>query len=217
MKIVRMVPAVAIAAAAAVNPLPAQAQATLSSAGAVADSTTAHGPLAWRIDANHSDVTFRVRHLVSRVPGTFDRWTADLRGDPADWSTGSVAVSIETASINTRQEKRDNHLRSDDFFDAANHPTITFRSRSVAAEGDRLRIQGDLTIRGVTRPVVLDGEIVALTQAADGSYRVGFNATTRIDRHDFGVSWNRAAEGGGLVLADDVDIEINLAAVAPPQ
>lgn len=215
MKILRFVPAVALAAAAAVSPLTAQAQATLSNAGS--DSTAERGPLAWRIDRNHSDVTFRVRHLVSRVPGTFDRWTADLRADPTDWSGGSVAVTIETASINTRQEKRDNHLRSDDFFDAANHPAITFQSRSVAVEGERLRIEGDLTIRGITRPVVLEGEIVALTRGADGSYRAGFSATTRVDRHDFGVSWNRAAEGGGLVLASDVDIEINIAAVAPAQ
>ena len=104
---------------------------------------------------------------MSRVPGSFDRWTADLRADPDNWSASSVAVTIETASINTRQERRDNHLRSDDFFDAANHPTITFQSRSVAVDGERLRIMGDLTIRGVTRPVVLEGEIVALTRGAD--------------------------------------------------
>jgi polyisoprenoid-binding protein YceI len=189
--------------------LPLQAQAR----GPAAD--TAAGPLAWRIDANHSDITFRIRHLVTRVSGTFDRWAADLRADPGDWTGGSVSVTIETASINTRQERRDNHLRTDDFFDAANHPQITFTSRRVTADGDRLRIEGDLTIRGVTKPVVLDAELIALTAGADGSRRVGFHATTRVNRHDFGVSWNRAAEGGGLVLADDVDIEINLAAVAP--
>lgn len=214
MKGFRIIPAVAVAAAVAAAPLFAQAQAA---AVEPASPQAAARVLAWRIDANHSDVNFRVRHLVSRVPGTFERWTADLRADPADWSSGSVSVTIDAASINTRQERRDNHLRSDDFFDVANHPTLTFRSRSVTVEGDRLRIAGDLTIRGVTRPVVLDGEIVALTRGADGSYRVGFNATTRINRHDFGVSWNRAAEGGGVVLADDVDIEINLAAVAPAQ
>lgn len=207
----------AVVVATAVSALPLGAQAAASLPDTVSAATPARGPLSWRIDANHSDMTFRIRHLVSRVPGTFDRWTAALQADPSDWSRGSVAVSIETASINTRQEKRDNHLRSDDFFDAANHPAITFQSRSVAVEGDRLRIEGDLTIRGVTRPVVLDGEIVAHTTAPDGTQRVGFRASTRINRHDFGVSWNRAAEGGGLVLADDVDIEINLAAVAPPQ
>lgn len=212
MNVLRTIPALLTATLLAAAPLAAQAQASIPGG---ASAEPAQGPLAWRIDANHSDLTFRVRHLVSRVPGTFDRWSADLRADPSDWTSGSVTVTIETASINTRQEKRDNHLRSDDFFDAANHPTITFQSRSIAAEGDRLRIAGDLTIRGITKPVVLDAEIVALTAASNGSRRVGFHATTRINRHDFGVSWNRAAEGGGLVLADDVDIEINLAAVAP--
>ena len=214
----RTLSALLLAAAVTNAPLHAQespAQPTLSG-GSAADSV-APALRTWRIDANHSDVSFRVRHLVTRVSGTFDRWNAVLQADPSDWSTGSVAVTIETASINTRHERRDTHLRSDDFFDAERHPTITFRSRRVAPEGDRLRIEGDLTIRGVSRPVVLDGEIVALTTAPDGSYRAGFSATTRINRHDFGVSWNRAAEGGGLVLADDVDIEINLAAVAPAQ
>jgi polyisoprenoid-binding protein YceI len=207
----------AVVVAAAVTALPLGAQVPASVPDTAVNASAPRGPLSWRIDANHSDVTFRVRHLVTRVAGTFDRWTADLRADPSAWNAGSVAVSIETASINTRQEKRDNHLRSGDFFDAANHPAITFQSRSVAVEGDRLRVEGDLTIRGITRPVVLDGEIVALTAAPDGTRRVGFHASTRINRHDFGVSWNRAAEGGGLVLADDVDIEINLAAVAAPQ
>ena len=212
----RMFSTVAVAAALAGTSLHGQAPPTLPDSAAPAASAAA-GPLAWRIDANHSDVTFRVRHLVSRVPGTFERWTADLRADPSDWSAGSVSVIIETASINTRHEKRDNHLRSDDFFDAEQYPQITFRSRQVEVDGNRLRIEGDLTIRGITRPVVLDGEIVALARSQDGGHRVGFSASTRIDRHDFGVSWNRAAEGGGLVLADEVEIEINLAAVAPAQ
>jgi polyisoprenoid-binding protein YceI len=201
--------------AATIAAAPLAAQARASTPGGIAADSAADGLVTWRIDANHSGLTFRVRHLVSRVPGTFDRWTADLRADPSDWTTGSVTVNIETASINTRQEKRDNHLRSDDFFDAVNHPAITFRSRKITPDGDRLRIEGDLTIRGITKPVVLDAEVVALTAGADGSRRVGFHATTRVNRHDFGVSWNRAAEGGGLVLADDVDIEIDLAAVAP--
>lgn len=195
---------------------PAQAQSPAAATAApVATASVEAAPLSWRIDRNHSDVTFRVRHLVSKVPGSFDRWTATLKADPGNWNESSVVVQIETASINTRQEKRDGHLRSDDFFDAENHPVITFASRKVTADGNRLRVEGDLTIRGVTKPVVLDGEIVALTAGADGSYRAGFNARTTINRHDFGVSWNRAAEGGGLVLADDVEIEVNLAAVAP--
>lgn len=210
MKLFRTLPAAALAAVVVALPLHGQAQPSLVSA----DSAVA-APVAWRIDRSHSDVTFRIRHLVSRVPGTFDRWTASLTADPSDWTTGAITVSIETASINTRHERRDAHLRTDDFFDAENHPTITFQSRSVTTEGDRLRIAGDLTIRGITRPVVLEGEIVGVTTSPDGGRRAGFSATTRINRHDFGVSYNRAVEGGGLLLADEVDIEINLAAVAP--
>lgn len=208
----RTVTALLTVAVAATAPLHAQTAATIPG-GSAADVA----PLVWRLDRNHSDVTFRIRHLVTRVSGTFDRWTAALDADPADWSSGSVRVTIETASINTGQERRDGHLRSDDFFDAASHPTITFESRRVSREGDRLRIEGDLTIRGITRAVVLDAEVIAVTTEPDGTRRVGFNATTRVNRNDFGVSWNRAAEGGGLVLADEVDIEINLAAVAPAQ
>lgn len=163
----------------------------------------------WRIDVSHSELTFRVRHLVSRVSGTFREWSGTITGDPADWSKeGAVEVTIQTASIDTRSERRDGHLRSPDFFDAAGHPTITFRSRSVRSEGAQLVVEGDLTMRGVTKPVTLTGEVLAV---AGG--RAGFVAETKINRHDFGVSYNRAVEGGGVLLGDEVTIELAIQAI----
>lgn len=169
---------------------------------------------AWTIDTRHSELNFRIRHFVSRVNGTFTEWSGSILADRDDWTGGEVRVEITTASIDTRHERRDNHLRSSDFFLADSFPTITFVSRSVEATADGLRIEGDLTLRGVTRPVVLEGEYLGFQPGAnDGPGRIGFSASTTIDRTDYGVQWNRAAEGGGMMLGDDVEIEITVAAV----
>jgi polyisoprenoid-binding protein YceI len=181
-------------------------------AAAPAPEAAAQAPVEWRIDHTHSELSFRIRHLVSRVRGTFGEWSGTIVADPADLAGGRVEVDIRTASIDTRNERRDNHLRSDDFFDAENHPSIRFRSTRVEANGRDLRIHGDLTIRGVTRPVVLTGEMLEVA-GAPGQRRMGFEASTTINRFDYGVSWNRAAEGGGLVLGDEVQITIVVAAV----
>lgn len=170
-------------------------------------------PAVYRIDTGHSDVTFRIRHFMSRVSGTFNQWEGTITADPADWTTGSVEVTIQAASIDTRHERRDNDLRSDNFFDVATHPTITFRSTSVTVDGSRLTIAGDLTMRGITKPVVLEGEFLGRMGEGTARERIGFAARTRIDRTDFGVTWNRAVEGGGVMLGDDVDIEIAVEAV----
>jgi polyisoprenoid-binding protein YceI len=169
-------------------------------------------PVQWRIDQSHSELTFRIRHLVSRVNGSFNSWSGTITADPASLGGGSVSVDIQTASIDTNSERRDTHLRSADFFDAENHPTITFRSTRVVAQGRELQVHGNLTIRGVTRPVVLEGRMLEVGGAA-GRRRIGFEAETRIDRMDYGVSWNRAAEGGGLTLGDEVTISIAIEAV----
>lgn len=174
---------------------------------------TAAGVPSWQIDRTHSELTFRIRHLVSRVRGSFDDWQGTLVADPANLAGGAVEVAIRTASINTANERRDNHLRSADFFDAENHPQITFRSTRVEVRGPSIRVHGDLTIRGTTRPVVLEGQYLGITRDAQGRERMGFEAETRINRHDFGVSWNNVAEGGGLVLGDEVTISIAIAAV----
>lgn len=167
----------------------------------------------WQIDRAHSELTFRVRHLVSRVRGSFDDWSGSVVADPNSLANGSVQVAIKTASINTNHERRDNHLRSADFFDAQNHPEITFRSTRVAVNGESIRIHGDLIMRGVTRPVVLEGSYLGMTRDGQGRQRMGFEAETRVNRQDFGVSWNNVTEGGGVVLGDEVTISIVVAAV----
>lgn len=168
----------------------------------------AAAPVTWQIDVTHSELSFRIRHLVSRVNGTFGEWKGTIVADPASLAGGRVNVEIQTASIDTRNQRRDTHLRSDDFFDAANHPTITFQSTRVQAQrGGALKIYGNLTIRGITRPVVLDGRMLQVA-GTPGRRRIGFEASTKINRMDYNVSWNRAAEGGGLTLGDDVDITI---------
>lgn len=169
----------------------------------------------WEIDTGHSELSFRIRHLVSRVSGSFNQWSGTLVADPANLAGGSVEVEIQTASIFTNNERRDTHLRSDDFFDAANHPVITFRSTRVEVRGEALRVHGNLTMRGVTRPVVLEGRALGVS-GTPGRRRVGFEAETRIDRTDFGVRWNRGAEGGGVVLGDEVTIRIAVSAVERP-
>jgi len=167
----------------------------------------------WQIDTAHSELSFRIRHLISRVRGNFTDWSGTITPDPANLAGGSVRVEIRTASINTNHERRDNHLRSDDFFDAAQFPAITFRSRRVETRGESLRVHGDLTMRGVTRPVVLEGAFIGTTRGPDGRERLGLEAQTTVNRHDFGIAWNRAAEGGGVVLGDEVTISITVAAV----
>lgn len=169
-------------------------------------------PVTWRIDQPHSDISFRIRHLVSRVRGRFGEWSGTIVADPRNLAGGSVQVEIKTASIDTNNEPRDTHLRSVDFFDAEKHPTITFRSTRVQTRGRGITVAGNLTMHGVTRPVVLTSEATAPAGAA-GKRRIGFEASTSISRKDFDVTWNRAAEGGGVVLGDEVEITINIEAV----
>jgi polyisoprenoid-binding protein YceI len=173
-------------------------------------------PPVWQIDAGHSDISFRIRHFMSRVRGTFNQWEGRITGDSANWGAGGVSVTIQTGSIDTGNERRDNDLRSNNFFDATNHPTITFTSTKVEVQGTELKIIGDLTIRGVTKPVVLTGRFLGSTPSAQGRSRVGFEASTKIDRTAFGVTWNRALEGGGVMLGDEVEIELAVEAVRRP-
>ncbi|HEU5175533.1 MAG TPA: YceI family protein [Gemmatimonadaceae bacterium] len=167
---------------------------------------------AWTIDKTHSELTFGIRHIVSRVRGTFRQWSGTVTiPDPAHWERGSsVDVTIQTASIFTDNEKRDAHLRTSDFFLADSFPTITFRSTRIERAGTKAKIHGHLTMRGVTKPVVLDAEFLGLQGGT--AQRIGFAATTTINRLDYGVAWNRALEGGGVTLGDEVEIGIVVAA-----
>lgn len=181
------------------------------------DSTqqTATGIARWEIDPVHSEVGFAVRHMmVSMVRGRFSEVSGYIDFDPADLTTGTVEVDVQVASIDTRAEQRDNHLRSPDFFDAANHPTMTFKSKRVeAAGGDRYRVIGDLTIRGVTREVVLDTEYYGVNPDPWGGIRAGFSATTSLNRFDYGLNWNAAIEAGGVVVSDTVKVSLEIEAV----
>ena len=179
---------------------------------AIVPAAAPAAPVTWEIDPSHSDISFRIRHLVSRVRGSFNEWKGTIVADPQNLAGGSVQVEIRTASVDTNSERRDTHLRSADFFDAAAHPVITFRSTRVQTRGRNITVNGNLTMHGITRPVVLTGTSAPVTGVA-GKRRIGFEATTTIDRKDFNVTWNRAAEGGGAVLGDEVEISINVEAV----
>jgi polyisoprenoid-binding protein YceI len=167
----------------------------------------------WTIDPGHSAATFQVRHMVvSNVKGEFAGPVGTATFDPKDLSTLRLDATIDARTINTRNADRDKDLRSDLFFDVAKHPRITFKSRSVAVQGPgKLKVAGDLTIHGITKPVTLDVE-GPTPEIKDiwGSRRIGATATTTIDRRDFGLVYNRLLEGGGAVVGDRVSIEIDV-------
>jgi polyisoprenoid-binding protein YceI len=169
----------------------------------------------WTIDPAHTEVGFSVKHLmISTVRGRFADVRGTIRLDGNDLTQASVEAEIATASIDTRQEQRDAHLRSPDFFEVEKYPTITFRSTSVERiKNDRYRITGDLTIRDVTREVVLEGTDEGRGRDPWGGDRLGFSATTTIDRRDFGLTWNQALETGGVLVSNEIKIAIDLEAV----
>ena len=188
------------------------AVAVLLSSPISAQTSAAPAADSWKIDPNHSTLAFKIRHLVSTVSGTFLEWGGTLHADPANLDSGSVDVTIQTASITTRHDRRDSDLRSANFFDAENNPTISFKSTRVELHGKVLRITGDLTMHGVTKPVTLEGEYVG-AMGVGAQQRIGFSATARLNRLDWGITWNRAVEGGGMLLGDDVTLEIAISAI----
>lgn len=167
----------------------------------------------WTIDPDHSNVGFKVRHLmVSNVKGSFDKHSGTVEIDDKDITKSKVNVTIDTNSINTNVQKRDEHLRSADFFDVAKYPTMTFVSKKVAKAGkDKLKVTGDLTLHGVTKQVVLD--VVGPTKESKdpwGNIRKGATATTKINRKDFGLVWNAALETGGVAVGDEITITLEI-------
>ena len=167
----------------------------------------------WEFDPAHTGVHFKVRHLmISSVRGEFEKVSGKIVYDEADVTKSSADITIDTGSINTRVAKRDEHLRSPDFLDVAKHPAITFKSKRVDKEGNgTLKMTGDLTVRGVTKEVVLtvEGPTHAIKDPG-GNLRVGGQATTKILRKDFGLVWNKALEAGGVVVGDEVEITIDV-------
>ncbi|MSM40970.1 MAG: protein yceI precursor [Geobacter sp.] len=167
----------------------------------------------WTIDPDHSNIGFKVRHLmVSNVKGNFLKYSGTVEINDKEITKSKVEVSIDTNSISTNVQKRDDHLRSADFFDVAKYPTMTFVSKKVATAGkDRLKMTGDLTLHGITREVVLDVE-GPTRESKDpwGNIRRGATATTKINRKDFGLLWNAVLETGGVAVGDEIMITLEI-------
>lgn len=174
-------------------------------------------PATYSIDKAHSEVTFRVRHLgISTVTGRFRDFDASLTLDPARLATFATRATLQTASISTDNERRDNHLKSADFFDAAQHPTITFESRRVRnVRGQRFLLDGVLTMHGVSKPITLSAEYLGSVRDGRGNEKVGFTATGRLNREDYGMTWNQAIEAGGVIVSKEVEIQLNIEAARP--
>lgn len=174
---------------------------------------------AWQIDPRHSAAEFSVRHLmISNVRGQFSKVTGTVTFDEKDVTKSSAEVTIDTTTIDTREPDRDKHLRSADFFDVQNFPTMTFRSKRVTQSGPgKLKMTGDLTIRGVTHEVTFDVEgPAAAIKEQSGRLRSAATATTQINRQDYGVKWNRNIDNGGVVVGDNVTITVDLEFVQAP-
>jgi polyisoprenoid-binding protein YceI len=169
----------------------------------------------WNIDPSHSGVHFTVRHLViSKVRGSFGKWQGTVDFDAQNPAASKVAVRIDAASIDTGEEKRDGHLRSADFFDVEKFPELTFTSTKVEKSGDsEYRVTGDLTIHGVTRPVTLAAEFEGNGKDPWGNERIGFSASTSVNRKDFGLTWNQALETGGVLVGEKIEIALDVQAI----
>jgi polyisoprenoid-binding protein YceI len=169
------------------------------------------GAAGWKVDQPHTTVGFSIDHLFTSVQGRFDRFEGTIAYDPAKPEATMVKGAVEVASIDTNNEKRDKHLRSADFFDVEKYPKIEFESTSMKdVDGKRGKLEGKLTIHGVTKPVVLD--VVYRGQGADpwGNVRAGFQGKVTINRKDYGLNWNETLETGGLLVGEEVEIEINV-------
>jgi polyisoprenoid-binding protein YceI len=164
----------------------------------------------WNIDSAHAAANFSVRHLmVSNVKGTLGAVTGTITLDDTDVTKSKVDVKIDVKGINTKEQKRDDHLRSKEFFDVEKFPTITFVSTKIEKAGDKLKVTGDLTIHGVTKPVTLDTTVTPeVKNPFTKAITRGMNGTTKINRKDFGLNWNVALEAGGVLVGDDVEISV---------
>lgn len=166
----------------------------------------------WKIDPSHSEVTFKVKHLVvSTVTGKFKTFEASVDSDKEDFTDAKIQFSADIDSIDTGSEQRDGHLKSPDFFDAASHPKLTFTSTSVTKKSDSdYVVKGDLTIRGTTKPVELEAEFGGIQSDFYGNTVAGFEMTGKINRQDYGLTWSAVTETGGVVVSDQVKLVINI-------
>lgn len=180
-------------------------------------SAASAAPLTFDIDKVHSQVGFSIRHFFSKVPGQFKDFSGTILMDQSAPAASSVEVTIQATSISTENEKRDTHLRSPDFFAVDSFPTLTFKSTKVAPAGkDKYEVTGDLTMRGVTKSVVLEVEFLGMGQVGAGGQnwgtKAGFDATTSVNRRDFGINWNKTLDAGGVMLGESVAITLHVEA-----
>jgi polyisoprenoid-binding protein YceI len=175
-------------------------------------------PTTWEIDPAHTTVSFAVKHLmVSTVRGVFGKVAGKVVLDPDNLAASNLEATIDATTIDTREPKRDAHLKSPDFFDIAKFPTLTFKSKKIAKAGKGFKVTGDLTIHGVTKEVVLDVEpLSAPVKSPFGTTAVGTTATTTINREDFGLKWNKALEAGGVLVGKEVKITLDVELVEKP-
>jgi len=169
-------------------------------------------PATWKVDQSHSNILFTVDHLViSEVTGYFKVFDGTVVASKPDWSDAAIEFTVDVGSINTDNERRDNHLRSEDFFDAGKYPQATFKATGMKTVGkNKYKLTGDLTIRGITKKVTWDVTFKGQTKDPWGNVRAGFVAETTINRFDFGLKWNNLTETGGLVVGKDVRLRVNL-------
>ena len=173
-------------------------------------------PQVYEIDPVHSRVEFTIRHMFSKVTGNFGTFKGTIRYDAADPAASSVNAEIDASSIDTNNERRDGHLKSPDFFDVAKYPTITFTSTKVKTDSDgKIKVEGTLTMHGVQKQVNLDVAYLGAGPGLDGVVRSGFEGLTKVDRKDYGIVWNKALDKGSTLLGDDVQISLEIEAVAP--
>ncbi len=192
-------------------------KAGVSALAALALATTAYAQDTYTIDPVHTSIAFKVKHMmVSDVKGQFERFAGTIVLDPKNMEASSVDITIESPSISTNNEKRDGHLKSPDFFDVEKHPTITFKSKKVVKKGEQWVAVGDLTMRGVTKeielPFTLSGPVSAGNASGGTTSIIGVSAATELNRQDFGVSWNKSLDAGGVVVSDKVRIELEVEA-----
>lgn len=184
---------------------------------ALVATTAVAAPLKMTIDKSHSEVGFDVRHFFSKVHGRFNDFGGDIVLDQANLAASSVEATVQTASVWTDNERRDGHLKSEDFFAAEKFPTLMFKSTKITpVDKTKFKMAGDLTMRGVTKPVVFDVELLGVGAVGVGGQswgtRAGFTATTVVNRKDYGINWNKTLDNGGMMLSDDVTITLNIEA-----
>lgn len=171
----------------------------------------------YSVDPSHSCVGFKVRHLISRVSGSFAEFSGTVVGDPAKPEGASVSFAIKAASIDTQNADRDKHLRSADFFDVEKFPEITFKSTKITPRGkDQYDVAGEFTLHGVTKAIVLPVTLTGIAKDPWGSERAGFSLQFTLNRKEYGITYNKVLDQGGMMLGDDVEVSIDLEAVRKP-